>query len=117
MANNDTANRDNITPLQVINRLMRRGQVSDRLGVSAVMEQLEISPIPLSAVVPMALSITINSVPDLERRRKRIPLSYIFLESYLLANKGSKKFAFLYKDLAQEQIAAQTDEEVEGAED
>jgi hypothetical protein len=117
MPNDETKDKDNLTPLNVINRLMRRTAVSDRTGVTAILEQLEISPIPLAAVVPMALSITTASITDLERRRRRIPLSYIFDEAYLLGNKGAKRFAFMYKDLAQEQIAGQNEEEVEGAED
>lgn len=116
-SNNEYNDASNKEALPILNRLLRRKRVSDRLGVTAILEQLEISPIPLAAVVPMALSITVSSIPDMERRRRRIPLSYIFDEAYLLGNKGAKKFAFIAKELAQEQLAAASEEEVEGADD
>jgi hypothetical protein len=46
---------------------------------------------------------------DSERIKLKIPLVYIWLETYLLAQKGAKRFVFILKDLAAEQLAGQTE--------
>ena len=111
--NNEDEYQDKSIGIQVINRILRRKVVCDRPGEAAVLEQLEISPLPLRAVVVMALSITVASIQDFERRRRRIPLSYKFNEAYLLANKGAKNNIFNIKSLAEAQISAQVEQETE----
>jgi hypothetical protein len=102
--------------LNIINRLMRTIGLAERSGVSNVLNQLEIAPIPQGAVVPIANSVTKAAILDSERIKRRIPLVYIWLETYLLAQKGAKKFAFMLKDLAAEQLAGKAEETLEGEE-
>ena len=96
--------------LNIINRLMRKTGLAERSGASNVLDQLEITPIPIGAVIPIANSITKAAILDSERIRMRIPLVYVWMETYELAVKGSKRFAFLLKDLASDQLAAKIDD-------
>jgi hypothetical protein len=96
--------------VQIVNRLMRKTGMAERIGASGVLDQLEITPIPIGAVIPIANSVTKAAILDGERIRLRIPLVYIWLETYELAVKGSKRFAFLLKDLAAEQLAGKVEE-------
>ena len=74
------------------------------------MNQLEIAPIPSGAVIPICNSITKAAILDYERIAQGIPLVYIWMETFLLATKGSKRFAFMIKDLASEQLAGKAEE-------
>lgn len=103
--------------MNIVNRLMRQTGVSERVGVSDVLNQLEITPIPKGAVIPIANSIAKAAILDGERIKQGIPLVYIWLGAYLLGTKGSKNFVFAVKELAQEQLAGKIDESVgEGTE-
>jgi hypothetical protein len=102
--------------LNIINRLMRTIGLAERAGVGNVLNQLEIAPIPQGAVIPIANSITKAAILDSERIRLRIPLVYVWLETFLLGQKGAKKFAFMLKDLAAEQLAGRAEESLEGEE-
>ena len=95
--------------MNIINRLLRQMGLAERNGVANVLNQLEIAPIPLGAVIPIANSVTKASILDSERIKLKIPLVYIWLETYLLAQKGAKRFVFILKDLAAEQLAGQTE--------
>lgn len=96
--------------LNIVNRLLRTTGVAERTGVTGVLNQLEIAPIPQGAVIPLCNSITKAAILDSSRIEQGIPLVYIWLEVYLLAQKGAKKFAFMLKDLASEQLATKSEE-------
>jgi hypothetical protein len=96
--------------LDLVRRLLRETGLADRKGVTGVLNQLEIAPIPIGAVVPIACSIMRAAINDQERIKQGIPLVYIWLEAYFLGQKGAKKFAFMLKDLAQEQLAGKAEE-------
>lgn len=102
--------------LNIINRLLRKSGLAERMGVSNVLNQLEIAPIPQGAVIPIANSVTKAAILDSERIRQGIPLVYIWLETYLLAQKGAKKFAFMLKDLAAEQLAGKAEDSMNAEE-
>jgi len=96
--------------LNIVNRLLRTTGMAERSGVAGVLNQLEIAPIPSGAVIPICNSITKAAILDYERISKGIPLVYIWMETFLLATKGSKRFAFMIKDLASEQLAGKAEE-------
>jgi len=113
MANNE----DDVQPrqpnelVQIVNRLLRKPSNSDRLGSTQIFEGLEVSPIPLDAVVPIANSMAKSSILDYRRKKMGIPLMYVWLDVYLCANKGAKKYPFIMlKDLAAEQLAGDVKE-------
>lgn len=91
--------------LNIINRLMRKNGLVERTGVANVLNQLEITPIPTGSVIPITNSVNKAAILDSERIKMRIPLVYVWLETYLLAQKGAKRFIFILKDLAAEQVA------------
>jgi hypothetical protein len=97
--------------MQLTNRILRKPNKFDKPGSSSVFEQAEISPMPLDAVVPMANSMTKAAIMDFRRKKMRIPLVYTWLDFYLCANKGAKKFAYIMvKDAAIEQLASDVKE-------
>jgi hypothetical protein len=102
--------------LNIINRLLRQVGVAERRGVSNMLNQLEITPIPSGAVIPIANSVCKAAILDAERIKQRIPLVYVWLETYLLGQKGAKRFSFMLKDLAVEQLSGKIDENIEGSE-
>jgi hypothetical protein len=96
---------------QLIGRLMRKPNNYDRRGSTEILEQLEVSPISLNAVVPIAMSITKASVTDMRRIRNKIPLVYIWLDAYLMGNKGAKHYVqHVVKDTVLEQLAGEVKE-------
>jgi hypothetical protein len=102
--------------LNIVNRLLRSTGMAERSGVAGVLNQLEIAPIPQGAVIPLCNSICKAAILDSGRIEQGIPLVYIWLETYLLAQKGAKRFAFMIKDLASEQLAGKG-EEINGGEE
>lgn len=109
MSDEAPTNRSDVA-LDLVKRLLREKGLADRRGVTPVLNQLEITPIPIGAVVPIACSIMKAAITDKDRTRLRIPLVYIWLEAYFLGNKGAKKFAGIVKDIAIEQIVTKSDE-------
>lgn len=107
----DNNQQRNDVALDLIKRLFRDTGLADRRGVGNVLSQLEIAPIPIGAVNHIATSIMKASIHDKERIRLQIPLVYIWLEAYMLGQKGAKKqFFFAAKELAQEQLAGKNEE-------
>jgi hypothetical protein len=102
--------------LNIINRIMRTTGRAERSGVSGILNQLEIAPIPSGAAIPICNSLTKAAILDYGRISQGIPLVYTWLESYLLAVKGSKRCAFMIKDLASDQLAGKA-EEINGGEE
>lgn len=94
--------------IQLTNRILRKPNQYDKPGSSSVYEQLEVSPTPLDAVVPIANSMAKADILDFRRIKMRIPLVYKWFDAYLCANKGSKKFAYvMVKDAMIEQLASE----------
>ena len=102
--------------LNIINRLMRQTGMADRTGVAGVMNQLEIAPVPQGAIIPICNSLCKAAILDSDRIANGIPLVYIWMECYLLLQKGSKKFSFMLKDLAEAQLASKGEEILGGEE-
>ena len=100
----------------IVNRLLRTTGAAERVGVSNILNQLEIAPIPLGAVIPLCNSLTKAAILDSERIAQGIPLVYIWTEIYLLATKGSKKFAFMVKELASDQLSSEIKDTAGGEE-
>jgi hypothetical protein len=96
--------------VNIVGRFIRKHGLAERTGADAVLDQLEMTPIPMGAVIPIANTIMKASILDEDRIRNKIPLAYVWLEAFLLGQKGAKKqFAFMLKDLAQ--VGAERDVE------
>jgi hypothetical protein len=102
--------------LNIINRMLRQTGLAERTGAAGVLNQLEIAPIPQGAVIPICSSIMKAAILDSSRIEQGIPLVYIWLETFLLGQKGTKKFAFMLKDLAATQLESKVEDESAGAE-
>ena len=100
--------------INITNRLMRKPGLADRTGVVGIIDQLEIAPIPQGAIIPIASSIMRASRLDGERIRLKIPLMYIWLEAFLLGQKGAKGHRMIIRDLATTKLQGESEEPAGG---
>jgi hypothetical protein len=111
----ETKTKDVLT--EIVSRFIRKPSKAERTGASSVLDQLEVSPIPIGAVLHIANSVMRASILDERRIKAQVPLVYVWLETYCLCQKGAKKqFAFMVKDLAQVGAERDVEESEEGEE-